>query len=252
MTDLIGDNAFFATLYFTNIPVNHNHTGEYRHENRKLAKYISNLFDASESDVVESRGVERAILSKEIQAYDKGLESTIIPKVYTCSNRVVIAVDEELKSQRALSTYELADLSNLMKFSSEKRRALCDMIYNTLLVAGCTKEDSLKEYFCDINAFETQREKDTIIDEIVAGGNVNMHRDRGTEDIGDACSILSSTGTEDIDNILAIYKNDTKIPLRCSTIKTSPNNRVVTMLTVSRAAASAAGLIEKEYIIQTE
>ncbi len=251
MADLIGKNAFFATMYFTYIPVNHNGEGEYRQENRDLAKYISKLFDKSTSVVVDNRGVERTILQEFIQPHND-LESTIIPKVYTCGNRVVIVVDEELKSQKALYEYKPIELIELMKSSSEKRRALSDSIYNILLGAGCTKGTQHTEYFCDINAFEVQSEKDPIIDEMMAGGNVNMHRNSETEGIEDACSILSSTGTDHIENILTIYRNGVKIPLRCSTMKTNPDNRTITMLTTSRGASSAREWFEKEYIVQTE
>lgn len=252
MADLLGENAFFTTLYFTDIPINKEDGGEYRHGTRALAKYISKLFGESESKIIESRGVERAILPKKTQTYDNGIESTIIPKAYTCGDRVVIAVDEELKDQRALSTHEPMALADLTKYSSEKRRALCDTIYNACLNAKCTIDTSYEKYLCDINAFETQEDKDIIIDELVAGGNVDMHRDSKTEGIDVACSLLSSTGTDHIDNISAIYKNGVRIPLRCSSTKTNPNNRVITILTTSRGASSAAGLIKKEYLIQTE
>ena len=91
-----------------------------------MADYISNLFAKSGANVVDSRGVERTVLPEVIQRYDKGLESIMTPKVYTCGAQIFIVVDEELDCQESLPVCEVEDLVDLMKDRSVKRHEICD------------------------------------------------------------------------------------------------------------------------------
>ena len=249
MTDIIGENASFATLYFTDIPVISNGNGEYRHENRDFAAYVSNLFDKSKTEIIDNRGVERVVLPEVIQSYNYDLKSKITPKVYTCSSRIVIVVDENLNSQKSLSVCEIGDLINLMKNSSEKRHDICDDIYNRIHHANCTR-DSQRKYFCDINTLETNRDNDAIIDEIVVKMEEYQHQSGKTSELEDIYSILSSTGTDHIEDISAIHNNGERIPLRCSNIDNGSNSRVITALTVSHGASVVVDSLVKEYLTQ--
>ena len=243
MADIFGDNAFFATLYITDIPVISGGEGDYRKENRDLAGYVSNLFGESESKVVDSRGVERVVLPEVTQTYDMGLRSTMTPKVYTCGGQIFIVVDEKLDSQKSLSACEIGNLVDLMKDSSLKRHEICDSIYNEILSAGCTRDQLHKNYLFDINAFETRRDKNAIIDGITVRGKGHNHR-------SDADYILSSTGTYRVEEISAVYNHGVKIPLRCSNLAIDSNNRVITALTVSYGASTVVKHFEKDCLTQ--
>ncbi|RLG12705.1 MAG: hypothetical protein DRN71_05780 [Candidatus Nanohalarchaeota archaeon] len=63
-------------------------------------------------------------------------------------------------------------------------------------------------------------------------------------------SILSSTGTNRIEEISAIYNNDVKIPLRCSNIAINSNDRMITALTVSEGASAVVKHLEEDYLLR--
>ncbi len=252
MAGIFGDNAFFATLYITDIPVISGGEGDYRQENRDLAGYVSNLFGESESKVVNNRGVERVVLPEVTQTYDMGLRSTstMTPKVYTCGGQIFIAVDEKLDNQKSLSACEIGNLVDLMKDSSLKRHEICYSIYKKILSAGRARDQLHKNCLFDINAFETPRDKDAIIDYITVRGKGYNPRPDEITGLDDAYSILSSTGTDQVEKISAVYNRGVKIPLRCSNHAIDSNNRVITALTVSYGASAVVKHFEKDCLTQ--
>lgn len=253
MADIIGDNAFFATVYITDIPVFSVSKDDNRQRNRDLADSVSKLFYKSKSKRIYNYGVERVVLPGVIQKYDNSLESTTTPKIYTCGGRVYIVVDEKLNSQKSLSTRNIEDLAKLMKDSSEKRQEICNSIYGVLLDAGSVKDPFHKNYFCDINALELRSGKEGIIDNIVPINSNHCQtetRDEQIAELDDAYSILFSTGADNVQELSAIYNHGVRIPLRCSNTVTGPDRRVITVLTVPYGASVAVKDLEKEYLTQ--